>query len=270
MKKIWILFSTVLLLFAVSLSVQAAESSVPRLLDGAGLLSDSEEKQVNDTLDRLSEQLEFDLVIVTVPDTGGKSPMAYADDYFDYNGFGWGAERSGAVLLISMKDRDWWISTRGYGITAMTDKGLDWLSSRFLPDLSDGEYADAFLAFVDGSRDLVEQARGGSPYGTRTPFGHSGGAPFPWGIVLTVALCIGLISALITVHVWKGQLKSVSARNTAGNYLRKDGLNLTESSELFLYRTVNRIRRPDPPSGGGASVHRSSSGASHGGRGGKF
>ena len=53
----------------------------------------------------------MDLVVVTANTLGGKSPMEYADDYYDYNGY----TDDGALLLVSMEDRDWWISTKGSG-----------------------------------------------------------------------------------------------------------------------------------------------------------
>ena len=62
---------------------------------------------------------------VTADTINGETPMAYADDYYDYNGYGAGADNDGILLLLSMEDRDWWISTTGYGIDAFTDYGID-------------------------------------------------------------------------------------------------------------------------------------------------
>ena len=75
--------------------------------------------------------------------------MAYADDFYDYNGYGYGDSRDGILLLISMEERDWRISTCGYGITVFTDAGQEYISDKFLPYLSDGDYSEAFTKYAD-------------------------------------------------------------------------------------------------------------------------
>ena len=94
-----------------------------RVVDMADLLSDSEESSLLFKLDEISERQQFDVVVVTVGSLDGKTPTAYADDFYDYNGYGFGAEYDGVLLLVSMEERDWRISTCGYGITALTDAG---------------------------------------------------------------------------------------------------------------------------------------------------
>ena len=95
----------------------------PRLTDDADLLTSSEEKQLLAKLDEISERQEMDVVVVTTDSLEGKTAEAYADDFFDYNGFGYGPMGSGVLLLVSMEDRDWAISTSGDGIEAFTDAG---------------------------------------------------------------------------------------------------------------------------------------------------
>ena len=54
-------------------------------------------------------QYNMDAVIVTSNNLNGKSQQDYADDYFDYNGYGVGEDKSGLLLLIDMDDRKVWI-----------------------------------------------------------------------------------------------------------------------------------------------------------------
>ena len=79
----------------------------------------------------------------------------------------------------------------------------------------------------------------------------------------------GFIIALIIVLVMKSKLKSVKANGSAENYIKSGSMNVTESRDIFLYMNVTKTARPKESSGG-SSVHSSSSGASHGGRGGSF
>ena len=69
-----------------------------------------------------------DVVIVTVASIEGKTATEYADDYFDYQGYGYGEKSDGILLLVGMKERVWAISTHGsLGISAFTDAGLDYI-----------------------------------------------------------------------------------------------------------------------------------------------
>ena len=122
---------------------------LPRLVDRADLLSELEEEELEARLDEISERQQADVVVVTVNSLDGKSAQDYADDFYDYNGYGIGTDKSGILLLVSMEARDWHITTTGFGIRAITDAGLDYISDQFLPYLSDGEYLDAFETYAN-------------------------------------------------------------------------------------------------------------------------
>ena len=84
---------------------------------------------------------------------------------------------------------------------------------------------------------------------------------------IIIALIIGFVVALIATGIMRGKLKSVRAKYEAADYVRSGSMKVTESRENYLYRHVSRIPRPKDS---GSSTHRSSSGRSHGGGGGKF
>lgn len=107
-----------LLLTVGVLTVGAASAHPPRLVDNAGLLSQAEADSLRATLDQYSEELNFDIVVVTTNTLDGKTPRDYADDYFDYNGYGYGANRDGALFLryINGSSKEVWLSTSGEGI----------------------------------------------------------------------------------------------------------------------------------------------------------
>ena len=62
------------------------------------------------------ERQSCDVIVVTVASLDGKTAESYADDYFDFNGYGLGQDRDGILLLLSMEDRDWAISTHGFAL----------------------------------------------------------------------------------------------------------------------------------------------------------
>ena len=104
-KQFGILLFSLILIVCMTTAISAA--SMPRLVDGADLLTDSEEITLLSMLGEISERQMLDVVIVTTNTLEGKSPMAYADDFYDYNGYGFGASYDGVLLLVSMEDRDW-------------------------------------------------------------------------------------------------------------------------------------------------------------------
>lgn len=263
-KKIHILLVLLSMLFMLSLPVQAAE--LPLLYDEADLLTEAEESSLLAKLESISDHADMDVVIALVDSIGELSPMEYADDFFDYNGYGQGENRDGLVLLVSMEYHDWWISTRGYAIEAFTDAGLEYIGEKVTSYLSDGDYAAAFNEFAVQCEAFITQANTGDPYDTH----NLPKEPFNTGLALIIALVGGFIIAKIYTGKLKGELNTVRKQASAFGYVNKDSLNVSNSLDFFLYRNVKKTARETSSSGSGSSTHRSSSGASHGGRGGKF
>lgn len=264
------LFSILLvaMLLCVAILPFSVSAHPVRLVDSADLLYESEEEEVLAILDEISTRQQFDVVIVTVDSLSGKTAQAYADDFYDYNGYGIGSEKDGALLLISMETREWHVSTSGYGTVAITDAGLEYMVGEFINDLGAGFYRDAFVTFAEMCDDYVRQARSGEPYDV-------GNLPRSLDMLFfffAISFAVAFVIAGISVIVMASQLKSVRARGSACEYARPGSLNITESREIFLYRKVDRRLRErdnDGPSGG-SSTHTSSSGRSHGGGGGHF
>ena len=262
-KKIWKVFCLIFLLLSLSVPVYGW-SDAPLLVDGADLLSNSEEQALLQTLQSISQNQQMDVVVLTVDSLNGMTARNYADDFYDYNGY----EADGILLLVSMEYRDWYISTTGYGIYAVTDAGIEYMANRFLDDLSDGYYYDAFLTYANMCDQFIEQAKNGQPYDV----GNMPKGKFPFGFNLLISLGIGLVVGLIVTGIMAAQLKGVSPQQSAKNYVKKGSLQVTRSQDFFINRHVHRQEKPKQTSssGGGSSTHRSSSGRSHGGGGGKF
>lgn len=265
MKKVFSILIVMLLCMTIAIPVMA-ESELPRLIDEADLLFRDEEQKLQRKLDSISERLQFDVVVLTVDSLEGYSPMEFADDFYDYYDYGFGPSKDGVLLLVSMEDRDWHVTTTGFGITAITDAGLDYMSAQFVPYLSNGEYAQAFDTYAELCDEFVQQARIGRPYDV----GNMPRGSFNFGSKLIVSLVIGLIAALIATSVMYGQLKSLRPQRSAASYVRTGSVQLTQHSDMFLYRRISRTAKPKNNGSGGSSTHRSSSGRSHGGGGGKF
>lgn len=273
-----------LLIAVFTISVNAvffvsAAGGLPRLVDMADLLSDSEEEELSALLNEISERQQVDVVVVAVDSMEGKAAEAYGDDFFDYNGYGYGDERDGILLVLGMEERECYISTSGYGITAITDAGREYIMDAFVNDLSLDDYAAAFTEFANLCDDFITQAKTGTPYDVDNLPGDTAG--FFIGSFL-ISFGIGLIISLIVTGAMKGQLKTVSRQSKADTYMRPESLQLTKQTDLFLYSRVERRKKEEEKkntsstsssssgSSGGSKTHTSSSGRTHGGGGRKF
>lgn len=273
-KNIIAALLSAVLCIAISLPVFSEsipeERQLSRFEDYADLLSDSQETFLRAKLDSISERRNCDVVIVTVNSLDGKSAQAYADDFYDYNGYGMDTDDSGILLLISMERRDWAISTYGRAISAFTDYGQKYIINQIIDDLGDDDFDSAFNDFANLCDDFIAQAQQGEPFDVDNE-------PMePLSLIwIPMAIVIGIIIAAIVTGVMKGKLKSVRSQPAARSYIKANSLNLTRSDDIYLYRNVSRVRRESSSGsgsrrGGGSSTHRSSSGRSHGGSSGRF
>ena len=79
-----------------------------RLNDSAEVLTEDEASELETSLEELSVRQSFDVTIATIAsleDEGYTSMEEYADDLYDYCQFGYGANRDGVLLLVSIGDR---------------------------------------------------------------------------------------------------------------------------------------------------------------------
>ncbi|MDE7267834.1 MAG: TPM domain-containing protein [Lachnospiraceae bacterium] len=241
------IFSLFLALFLSVTSVFPvfAAGEFPRLVDDADVLSDSEEAKLRGKLDEISERQQVDVVVVTVDSLEGVNIEDYADDFYDYYGYGFREMRDGILFLLSMEERDWNISTRGYAITVFTDAGLDYMSERIARDLKNEDYAAAFMTFADWCDDYIIQASTGVPYN----IGNLPKEPFPFFLFFVICFAIAFVIALIVTGIMKRQLKSVRSRSEADNYVKSNSMQLTKKNDLFLYRHVEyREKKKDSDS----------------------
>lgn len=257
MKKRFLPLIIMLVLF-LAMTISVSASAAPRLVDDAGLLTDAQFANVNAKLNEISERLQFDVVIVTLETLNGQNVESAAEDYYDYNGYGFNAQNDGVILLISMEERDWTVTTTGFGNDALNSDARDYVSKAFVPDLSAGDYENAFLTFANMCDDIVAKAQNGKFYKK----------PFNFGGSLIAGAIIGLIVAGIATSSEAGKLKSVKMKYSAADYVIKNSLNLTTSRERFLYRKVDRTAKAQSSSSSGSRS--SASGVSHSSTSGKF
>lgn len=270
-KKLLSVLTVMILAMSLILPVQAGDDR-QRMVDQAGLLSQEERQTLEETLDEISERQQMDVVVVTVNWLEGRTATEYADDFFDYNGYGFGSDHDGILLLVSMSERNWAISTCGYGITAFTDVGNKYLEKRIVGKLSDGKYYKAFTVFAEECDRFIDQAKTGEPFDI-----HNSPKRPMYALRIVLSICGGFLIAFLIALRKKAKLRSIIQQRSATEYIEPGSMELTVNEDRFINRvtTTRKIERSSRSgsgggSRGGSSTHRSSSGRSHGGSSGRF
>ncbi|MBQ8787140.1 MAG: TPM domain-containing protein [Oscillospiraceae bacterium] len=246
-KKI---FSSILAVaMCITLSaMNVSAANTDKIVDNADILTDSEEQQLEEKMLNIVDKYGYDIAVVTVNSTDGKSMMDYADDYYDYNYYG----EDGLMLLYNYSTNEAYITTDGKGIRAFTDNGISAVGKEVRPLLNSDSYYLAFEAFADVSEQYIDYYEtNGKAYSKKNYF-----------MIFVISLGIGLLFAAIICLVLKSQLKTAVRQTNAKAYVRSGSRNVTYARDIYLYKKVTRRKIE---SNNGSSTHRSSSGDTHGG-----
>lgn len=245
----WFLFA--MLAISLAPAALAAETELPLIVDEAGILTSREESALEKVAQEIRDAHKMDVVILIVGRLGGSSAQEHADDYYDDHGYGVGRDYSGVLLLIDMGSRQWHISTYGDAIKAISDRDVDILFGAMADELSDGNYYQAFKNYLNALDEHLAAASAGP--------GVKG---------LLIAVVIGIAVGGVTLLIMRSAMNTKRKQSDAGDYLKRDSFHLRVRRDVFLYSRITKRSRPKD--NGGSSVHRSSSGRSHGGGGGRF
>lgn len=249
-KRLFALLLVLVLCACTVIPALAAEEKTPCLLDLAQLLTEEEANALEAKLVAIAEKFNVEVAIVTMPTCEGEDHGAYAKSIYRECNYGLGENKDGILLLIDMdeENRGWYIYGKNLGADAMTDSEIDAVGEDMTPDLKDGKYAAAFDTFAERCEERIDIAINGEPFDP------------VWTLI--VCLVVSLLLALIITGIMKGQLKSVRSQRAATNYVRQGSLNVTESYEMFLYRTVEEREKPESSSSESSGSRESGGGGS--------
>lgn len=250
-KRLRLLAFVIVLLTSVLFMSAGVQAAGPLVVDQAGIFTAEQVSTLQQAAAKLGAQYKMDIVIVTTNDAEGKTAMAYADDFFDYNGYGVGTNRDGILMLMDFDNRDVWISTTGSGITYLTDAKIESiLDDMFASGMESGDYYGAASAFIDSA------ARAMAPN--------------------SVSLIDGIIALIssggLGAGIFGGVRSSYKGKPSRPVFeYQKNSLvsyGVTADNMFNTYTTSRIIPRPTSSGGGGgSSTHTSSSGGTHGGGG---
>ncbi len=293
-KRILALAACLLIVFAPLTLCYADSQRMYGSVDWADILSDSEEKLLDDRMSEICANRKIDVVIYTDDSSYGKSYMEAADAFYDER-IGTEPDRNGVLLFVCMEpgNRGWWTTTTGTMIDLFGYDEINIIDDAIEPYLVDGDYYGAFDKWLDYVDVLVRDGkftRDNLPaiedkYEDYWDFERvDEDTEMPeeakTGIKAGAATVAGAAGALGTAGSMKAKMKTVRRATSAGRYLRKDSFKLRRKNNMLISKTVTRSRIAESSGGGGGGIHHSghssfsgghhsSGGGFHGGGGGR-
>ena len=251
---------TVALMFCICFS-SYAESEKKLLIDEVGVLGAEAFSKIETHLKTVSQKSKSDAVVVIVSNSGDKTPQDYADDYFDYSGYGQGEEKEGSLLLIitgdgSPNSRYAHISTHGEKtIKTINDDTIEALLDSLIDGgLKENNYLVGIESYVNSlskrfynSLSILEIA-----------------------ISLIVGLLFFLFNYFGTIKKYKskGNFAFVPFYDISKNSI----VSFATNNDIFISTntTSHAIQTNTSKGSGESTIHTSSSGETHGGGGRSF
>ena len=252
------------------LNTPAVDAS-EKVYDFAELLTLSEEEKLYHQVEQFMDSANLDLAIVTISENNKLNAREYADDFYDYNGFGTDSEHSGVLFLVDMDTREIYMSTTGKATSLYSDYRIDMTLDAISQEFSNQNYYQGITKFVTilKNYDTIGLP---SNKDSKYAIGDDGEVyrEFPWLIVLGVPFAITAIVIGVMIH----KNKLVRAATSSREYLDKDSLKINTVSDRLIFTNTVAVPRSTgssgSSSGGGSSRHSGSSGRSHGGGGHRF
>jgi len=251
-KYFWLL---IIILF-ISVPVFARE----RVVDNAGLLSAEEKTYLTELADHIASAYNFDLVIVTERNISDVSPEDFADEFFDNNGYGFGAARDGSLFLQVTGSREYFFSTSGRGVRLINNAALGKMEADTVKHLRANNPFEACIAFLQNHETFLGLEANGRRYN----------AIHRWNIViLVVTWLLVFVISFIIVNVWKKEMNTALHKTQADTYVIPGSLNINVKTESLVGSNVVKIRRQtQTSSSSGGGIRTSSSGKR--GKGGRY
>lgn len=264
MKRFLSILTAVLLLALLAVPVSAAETPEHCVYDVAELLTDEEYWTLEDYAQEISTVQQCAVYFVTVEDYRDYGTGTIYDvsmDIFEGNGFGMGEKRDGVLLLLSMADRDYYLLAHGFGDTALTDYGKDYISEEFLDNFGDNDWYGGCMDYLTYTDALLSQARAGNIYDRGSSI--TGGQLWLWSLILGAG-----IAAVVCLLQRAMMRKKVRMQTDALGYLEGGKADITRRSDRYTHTTEIRREIKQETSSTDSGGHSHSGGYS--GKSGKF
>ena len=228
---------TILAIVVVVLTTAGAAAAAPSLSDGAHLLTPAEQAEVTAVLQDTEARYGVRVAVVTVASTKGVKAGTYANQLLDRDYKD--GQNGNMVLLLAMDRHDWYVATdKAMKEKISNKKGIPYLKDAFLPALKDGHYAKAFEAYGQSSAKLLAYYQEkGKAYDPADAFS-------PLALVVALVLAVGG-GVAFRAHLIS-RMSNVRQAAAADAYVDASSFHLTDSSDTFVFMTVQHIAKARP------------------------
>ena len=269
-----------------------AVSGQPRVFDQAGLFSETEIIQLEEKIAQCRKSTKMDVVIVSAYADGERSAEEYADDYYDYGGFGVGKKASGVLLLYYMDGPgqpggECYISTAGTMINMLTDERIESILDDVYGDLGNRDFAGATEHFLEDVKVYVKEGVESGQYTYDRDTGeivrYHSIRLYEVAIAVVIA---GILAGSVCLDIKKRYAMKQSSReisNSLQAYRADCAFCFSVAGDKMVNKYVRSVPIPRNTSSGSggrghsgsssagrSTIHTSSSGSSHGGGGRRF
>ena len=269
-----------------------AVSGQPRVFDQAGLFSETEIIQLEEKIAQCRKSTKMDVVIVSAYADGERSAEEYADDYYDYGGFGVGKKASGVLLLYYMDGPgqpggECYISTTGTMINMLTDERIESILDDVYGDLGNRDFAGAAEHFLEDVKAYVKEGVESGQYTYDRDTGeivrYHSIRLYEVAIAMVIA---GILAGSVCLDIKKRYAMKQSSREVSNSlqaYRADCAFHFSVAGDKMINKYVRSIPIPRNTSSGSggrghsgsssagrSTIHTSSSGSSHGGGGRRF
>ena len=278
MKKVLCILILAVILTGVLTLTVSAKGDLARVIDETDTLSTDEITALNRIVDSFRQKYNMDCVLLMIDSLGGVTARDYADDFYDEGGYGMGNDNSGVLFLISIYDRECYISTCGSAIAEINDYEIDLILDDATYYLADDDWYGGFRAFVSAAGRMLEHNYGKGGNGNGGGYNDPGYYYEPeddtFERILIVFIAPAVIAGIaVAVMCWS--MNNARGKSTAADYTVRGSFALTGALDILISRHVSRTAKDTGNHGGGGgghggSSHISHSGVSHGGGGRSF
>lgn len=269
-----------------------AVSGQPRVFDQAGLFSETEIIQLEEKIAQCRKSTKMDVVIVSAYADGERSAEEYADDYYDYGGFGAGKKASGVLLLYYMDGPgqpggECYISTAGTMINILTDERIESILDDVYGDLGNRDFAGATEHFLEDVKVYVKEGVESGQYTYDRDTGeivrYHSIRLYEVAIAMVIA---GILAGSVCLDIKKRYAMKQSSREVSNSlqaYRADCAFHFSVAGDKMVNKYVRSVPIPRNTSSGSggrghsgsssagrSTIHTSSSGRSHGGGGRRF
>ncbi len=237
--------------------------TISNVMDIAGLLSEEQESELQAIANNIASEHEIQTYIMTIDDYNIIQESYYIEDaamaFYTDNNLGYGEGKEGALLMLSMKERDFTYIIYGDRThDIFTESARIYIEENFLEYFAVNDFHGGFLSFFE---DTYEEPNMFFVFKLLRSIDIN---------ILFIAFVLSLGIAFMDIKFHKKALNTFKKKQNALDYVSKGGVNIRIQQDVYTHTTTTRTKINTSSGGGGGGSSRSFSSGGFSGRSGKF